>query len=67
MIFGLNLVDWLVIVLALVVTYTGWVHGFVVGLLSFVGFVEERLPACFSYRWYSAVWSRAWESLCWPC
>ena len=39
MIFGLNLVDWLVIALALVVAYTGWVHGFVVGLLSFVGFV----------------------------
>jgi S1-C subfamily serine protease len=38
-IFGLNLVDWLVIALALVVAYTGWVHGFVVGLLSFVGFV----------------------------
>lgn len=39
MIFGLNLVDWLVIALALVVAYTGWVHGFVVGLLSLVGFV----------------------------
>ena len=39
MILGLNLVDWLVIALALVVAYTGWVHGFVVGLLSFVGFV----------------------------
>ena len=39
MILGLNLVDWLVIVLAFVVAYTGWVHGFVVGLLSFVGFV----------------------------
>ncbi|MBD0293387.1 MAG: MarP family serine protease [Jiangellaceae bacterium] len=39
MILGLNLVDWLVVVLALVVAYTGWVHGFVVGLLSFVGFV----------------------------
>jgi S1-C subfamily serine protease len=38
-ILGLNLVDWLVIALALVVAYTGWVHGFVVGLLSFVGFV----------------------------
>jgi S1-C subfamily serine protease len=38
-IFGLNLVDWLIIALALVVAYTGWVHGFVVGLLSFVGFV----------------------------
>jgi S1-C subfamily serine protease len=38
-ILGLNLVDWLVIVLCLVVAYTGWVHGFVVGLLSFVGFV----------------------------
>jgi S1-C subfamily serine protease len=38
-IFGLNLVDWLLIVLALVVAYTGWVHGFVVGLLSLIGFV----------------------------
>jgi S1-C subfamily serine protease len=38
-ILGLNLVDWLMIALALVVAYTGWVHGFVVGLLSFVGFV----------------------------
>jgi hypothetical protein len=38
-IFGLNLVDWLVIVLALVMAYTGWVHGFLVGLLSFIGFV----------------------------
>jgi S1-C subfamily serine protease len=38
-IFGLNLVDWLLIALALVVAYTGWVHGFLVGLLSFIGFV----------------------------
>jgi S1-C subfamily serine protease len=38
-ILGLNLVDWLLIALALVVAYTGWVHGFVVGLLSFIGFV----------------------------
>jgi S1-C subfamily serine protease len=38
-ILGLNIVDWLVIALALVVAYTGWVHGFVVGLLSFIGFV----------------------------
>ncbi|MGH8776091.1 MAG: MarP family serine protease [Jiangellaceae bacterium] len=39
MILGLNLVDWLVIVLVLVVAYTGWSQGFVVGVLSFVGFV----------------------------
>ena len=39
MILGLNLVDWLVIALAVVVAYSGWSHGFVVGLLSFVGFV----------------------------
>lgn len=39
MILGLNAVDWLVIVLAVIVAYTGWSHGFVVGLLSFVGFV----------------------------
>lgn len=39
MILDLNFVDWLVIVLALVVAYTGWSHGFVVGLLSFAGFV----------------------------
>jgi S1-C subfamily serine protease len=38
-ILGLNLVDWLVIALAVVVAYSGWSHGFVVGLLSFVGFV----------------------------
>jgi S1-C subfamily serine protease len=38
-ILGLNAVDWIVIVLALVVAYTGWLHGFVVGVLSFVGFV----------------------------
>jgi S1-C subfamily serine protease len=38
-ILGLNLVDLLVIVLAIVVAYTGWSHGFVVGLLSFIGFV----------------------------
>jgi len=38
-ILGLNLVDWLLIALALVVAYTGWVHGFLVGLLSFIGFV----------------------------
>jgi S1-C subfamily serine protease len=38
-ILGLNLVDWLVMALALIVAYTGWSHGFVVGLLSFVGFV----------------------------
>lgn len=39
MILGLNAVDWLIIVLAIVVGYTGWTHGFVVGLLSFAGFV----------------------------
>lgn len=39
MIFGLNLVDLLVILLVIVVAYTGWMHGLVVGLLSFVGFV----------------------------
>jgi hypothetical protein len=39
MIFGLNAVDLVLIVLAIVVGYTGWVHGFVVGLLSFAGFV----------------------------
>lgn len=39
MFLGLNAVDWLVVVLAVVVGYTGWTHGFVVGLLSFVGFV----------------------------
>jgi hypothetical protein len=38
-ILGLNAVDWLIIVLAVVVGYTGWAHGFVVGLLSFAGFV----------------------------
>ncbi|WP_298323751.1 MarP family serine protease [Haloactinopolyspora sp.] len=39
MILGLNAVDLLIIVLAIVVGYTGWTHGFVVGLLSFIGFV----------------------------
>ncbi|AYY11778.1 serine protease [Actinobacteria bacterium YIM 96077] len=39
MIFGLNAVDFIIIALAIVVGYTGWVHGFVVGLLSFAGFV----------------------------
>lgn len=39
MILGLNVVDWIIVVLAIVVGYTGWTHGFVVGLLSFVGFV----------------------------
>src|SRR5699024_10660260 len=38
-IFGFNLIDLLVVVLVLVVGYTGWTHGLVVGLLSFVGFV----------------------------
>lgn len=36
---GLNAVDLLIIILAIIVGYTGWTHGFVVGLLSFVGFV----------------------------
>lgn len=35
----MNIVDWLIIILLLVVAYTGWSRGFVVGLLSFVGFV----------------------------
>lgn len=39
MILGLNVVDWVVIMLAIVVAYTGWMHGLVVGALSFVGFV----------------------------
>ncbi|HEX6577081.1 MAG TPA: MarP family serine protease [Jiangellaceae bacterium] len=39
MILGLNAVDWLVILLVVVVAYTGWSHGLLVGLLSFVGFV----------------------------
>ncbi|WP_051425551.1 MarP family serine protease [Jiangella gansuensis] len=36
---GLNAVDLLIVILAVVVGYTGWTHGFVVGLLSFIGFV----------------------------
>lgn len=39
MILGLNVIDWLIILLVIVVAYTGWTHGLVVGLLSFVGFV----------------------------
>lgn len=39
MILGLNIVDMIVIVLAIVVGFTGWTNGFVVGVLSFVGFV----------------------------
>ncbi|NED99210.1 MarP family serine protease [Phytoactinopolyspora halotolerans] len=39
MIFGLNVVDFIIIALAIVVGFTGWTHGFVVGLLSFAGFV----------------------------
>ncbi|HEX6234108.1 MAG TPA: MarP family serine protease [Jiangellaceae bacterium] len=35
----MNLVDWLIILLLIVVAYTGWSRGFLVGLLSFVGFV----------------------------
>jgi hypothetical protein len=38
-ILGLNAVDFIIIALAVVVGYTGWIHGFVVGLLSFAGFV----------------------------
>ena len=36
---GLNFLDWFLLVLVLVVAVTGWTQGFVVGLLSFVGFV----------------------------
>ncbi|HSK26124.1 MAG TPA: MarP family serine protease [Jiangellales bacterium] len=36
---GLNLLDWFLLLLVLVVAVTGWTQGFVVGLLSFVGFV----------------------------
>ncbi len=39
MILGLNIVDWIIIALAVVIGYTGWTNGFVVGMLSFVGFV----------------------------
>jgi S1-C subfamily serine protease len=39
----MNLVDWLIVVLAIVVAYTGWSRGFLVGLLSFVGFVGGAL------------------------
>ncbi len=35
----MNLVDWLIILLLIVVAYTGWSRGFLVGLLSFTGFV----------------------------
>lgn len=35
----MNLVDWLIVVLLIVVAYTGWMRGFLVGLLSFIGFV----------------------------
>ena len=35
----MNLVDWLIILLLIVVAYTGWSRGFLVGLLSFIGFV----------------------------
>lgn len=35
----MNPIDWLIIVLVIVVAYTGWSRGFLVGLLSFVGFV----------------------------
>jgi S1-C subfamily serine protease len=36
---GLTLLDWFLLLLILVVAVTGWTQGFVVGLLSFVGFV----------------------------
>jgi S1-C subfamily serine protease len=35
----MNVIDWLIVLLAIVVAYTGWSKGFLVGLLSFVGFV----------------------------
>jgi S1-C subfamily serine protease len=35
----MNLVDWLIVLLLIVVAYTGWSRGFLVGLLSFAGFV----------------------------
>jgi S1-C subfamily serine protease len=38
-ILGLNVVDWIIIALAVVIGYTGWTNGFVVGMLSFIGFV----------------------------
>lgn len=47
MLFGLNVVDFIVIALAIVVGYTGWVHGFVVGLLSFAGFVGGAAAGLF--------------------
>jgi S1-C subfamily serine protease len=46
-IFGLNVVDFIVIALAIVVGYTGWIHGFVVGLLSFAGFVGGAAAGLF--------------------
>lgn len=47
MIFGLNAVDLIILALALVVGYTGWIHGFVVGLLSFAGFVGGAAAGLF--------------------
>jgi S1-C subfamily serine protease len=35
----MNLVDWVIVLLLVVVAYTGWTRGLVVGLLSFIGFV----------------------------
>lgn len=35
----MNVVDWVIVLLLVVVAYTGWTRGFVVGLLSFIGFV----------------------------
>lgn len=35
----MNIIDWVIVLLLVVVAYTGWTRGFVVGLLSFVGFV----------------------------
>nr|WP_246211288.1 MarP family serine protease [Phytoactinopolyspora alkaliphila] len=43
----MNVVDFIVIALAIVVGYTGWVHGFVVGLLSFAGFVGGAAAGLF--------------------
>lgn len=47
MILGLNVVDMIVIVLAIVVGFTGWTNGFVVGVLSFVGFVGGAILGLF--------------------
>jgi S1-C subfamily serine protease len=39
----MNVIDWLIVLLAIVVAYTGWSRGFLVGLLSFIGFVGGAL------------------------